>query len=411
MQRVTSEPLSVVIRNVTVIDGTGAAPRPAQDLRVEDRRIVAIGATGTVPTNGATPTDGGGGTLLPGLIDMHCHLATKVALGETPDQQLLRALQNARRALAAGVTTLRDAGSTFRVSQTVRDAIDTGLTAGPRIVSCGRMIAPTAYGRGPGRLQVDSAAEMRVAVRRLVEEGVDAIKVTVAGGGSSPGSNVGASHYSAFELNVLMHEARRLGKRVAAHAIGTPGIRLAVRAGVDTIEHCGWMSEDGGLDVDARVVDEMRSRGTTVVPTMGVWYRPGYDDLEHLSNDQRKMRAVRTERTAAWREMFRGGVRFAAGPDTWEPHLPAFALARELELMVGELGLTPLEAIVAATSAAAVGLGLDSEIGSVTTGKVADLVLLKGDPLGDLSALHRIAGVWRGGRLAVQEGRVVEPAR
>lgn len=407
----TSKPVVVVIRNVTVIDGTGAAARPAQDVRVEDGRIVASAATGTVPIDGASLIEGAGRTLLPGLIDMHAHLATKVAPGETGDQQLLRASQNARRALAAGVTTLRDAGSTFTLSQTVRDAIDTGLIAGPRIVSCGRMIAPTAYGRGPGRLQVDSAGEMRVAVRRLVEEGVDAIKVTVTGGGSSPGSNVGASHYSAEELDVLVHEARRLGKRVAAHAIGTAGIRLAVNAGVDTIEHCGWMSEAGGLDVDARVIEEMRTRGTTIVPTMGVWYRPGYDDVERLSTDQRKMRAVRTERTAAWRAMFRSGVRFAAGPDTWEPHLPAFALARELELMVGELGLTPLEAVVAATSAAATGLGLDNEIGSVIPGKVADLVLLEGDPLGDLSAFRRIHSVWKSGRLAVREGRVVEPAR
>jgi imidazolonepropionase-like amidohydrolase len=204
--------------------------------------------------------------------------------------------------------------------------------------------------------------------------------------------------YTADELKVLVAEARRLGKRVAATASGTAGTRNAVEAGIDTIEHCGWMGADGQLDVDDKVIARMLDQKTTIVPTCAVWYRSGYDDVQNLSDDQRKMRAVRPQRTAAWTAMYRSGVRFATGTDTWDP------LSRELELMVDEMGLTPMEAIVAATRSSAEGLGLEAELGTLEAGKAADFLFVDGDPVSDIRALRNIARVYRAGRLMVDHG-------
>jgi len=398
---------SWLIRDVTVLDGV-AAPRPHADVAIVDGLITGVGtALGQPP--GARVVEGRGRTLLPGLIDMHGHLGSSAPPGETADWRLVRCARNARAALRGGVTTMREVGNRERVGQSVRDAIAAGMLAGPRLLTSGRMIAPTNYGRPLERVTADDARELRVAVRTLVEEGVDSIKISVSGGGSSRGSNVGRAHYSTQELEIVVAEAHRLGKRVAAHAIATEGIRSCVDAGVDTIEHCGWMGVDGRLEVDDGLIDRLAVQRITVVPTMAVWYRPGYDDLPSLSPDQRLMRAVREERTAVWRAMHERGVRFAAGPDAWEALAPEHALVREVELMVRTLGLAPLEAIRAATDRAAEALGLADAIGTIAAGKRADLVLCGGDPLARIEDLRRRDAVWQGGRLAVEDGRVVDP--
>ena len=186
-----------------------------------------------------------------------------------------------------------------------------------------------------------------------------------------------------------------------AHCNGTAGTRNAVEAGVHTIEHCGWMGPGGRLEIDEDVIRAMLEKGTTVVPTMAVWYRPGYDDFSKMSEDRRMMRAVREERTASWKAMHDSGIRFATGTDTWDP------LAREIELMVKEMGISPMEAIVAATRNGAEGLGLDSLIGTIEPEKEADLLLVDGDPLSDLGALRRVNRVYRSGKLVVDRGYLV----
>lgn len=395
----------LLIRAARVIDGSGGPALAAHDVLVDGDTIAAIGQRGSVPADGAETVDAPGGTLLPGLVNMHAHLrgGARDALGwsDSDDVSLLRAGQNARRAVAGGVTTLRDAGSTERLSQTIRDAVATGLLTGPRIISAGRIIT-TSAGHGWRRgLRADDAGELRKAVRKNIEDDADTIKIAATGGGGTPGSNVGSAQYSAAELTVATEEAHRLGRRVLVHCNGALGTKHAVAAGVDTIEHIGWMGADGKLDVMEDVIAGMIDKGITVVPTMSVWYRPGYDDIASLSPDQKKMRAVREDRTAAWARMYQAGVRFATGTDTWDP------IARELELMVAELGLTPMQAIVAATRDSAIGLGEGDRIGTIVPGKRADLVLLAGDPIADLAALRRVERVWVGGRSAVEGGRVV----
>lgn len=396
---------SVLLRDARVIDGTGRPPAEHRDVLIEDGRIAAVGPTGTAAGPDTRVVEMRGATLIPGLVNMHAHLRGRGAWGaeESDDVALLRAAQNARLSLTWGVTTLREAGSTERLSQTIRDAIDAGVLSGPRIVSAGRIIT-TSAGHGWRRgVHADDASEMRKAVRFNVQEGVDTIKIAATGGGGTPGSNVGAAQYSAAELGVAVEEAHRLGKRVLVHCNGTAGTRNAVAAGVDTIEHIGWMAGDGRLEVDERVIAEMIEKDITVVPTMSVWYRPGYDDIEKLSADQRKMRAVRPERTAAWAAMHRAGVRFATGTDTWDP------IGRELELMVSEMGMSPIEAIVAATRSAAIGLGRADDLGTIEAGRRADVVELERDPLVDITNVRAVKRVWKDGVLAVEHGAVCAP--
>ncbi len=394
--------MKLLIRAARIIDGTGVAPLVAHDVLVDGDRIAAVGPRGSLQTEGAETFDASGSTLLPGFVNMHAHLRGGArGTAELPDDvALLKAAQNARLAIAGGVTTLRDAGSTERLSQTIRDAIASGLLTGPRIISAGRIITTSAGHGWKHGLRADDATELRKAVRQNVEDDADTIKIAATGGGGTPGSNVGSAQYSASELTVATEEAHRLGRRVLVHCNGTLGTKNAVAAGVDTIEHIGWMGEDGTLEVIDAVIADMLTQGITVVPTMSVWYRPGYDDIASLSADQKKMRAVREDRTAAWARMYQAGVRFAAGTDTWDP------IARELELMVSELGLTAMQAIVAATRDSAIGLGEGDLIGTIESGKRADLVLLGGDPSVDLAALRRVERVWVAGRLAVVDGSV-----
>ena len=404
------------LSGVRVIDGTGRLIE-RQDVEIDDGRLGEIVATREVRGSGSADANL---TLLPGLINMHSHLTAPgeadrgslrpfaLQAAETVDIQLLRSARNARVLLATGVTTVRDCGSAGRVSQSVRDLIDAGVLTGPRIVSCGRVITTTAGHGWQSGLRADSAGDLRKAVRRLVEEGVDAIKIAVTGGGGTPGSNVFRAQYTRDELEVVSYEAHRLGKRVAAHAHGTEGMRNAVGAGIDTIEHCGWMGLNGGLEVDDSVTDEMLERHTVVVPTMTVLYRAAYDDFTDMSADRRKMRAVREPRTNAWTDMYRRGVRFATGPDTGVNDTYWNDSVRELELMSTHMGLSPMEAIVAATRDSAIGLGLDSEIGTIAAGKAADLLVVEGNPAEDLAALRRVRAVYRSGRLVVRDGLLLD---
>jgi len=395
---------TLLIRGGTVIDGTGQAPLEDHEVLVRDERIEAVGPSGSLLSDGAEVVDATGLTLLPGLINMHVHLGSGGGRSTAQDSEqdiVLLASRNARNALLTGVTTMRELGSRGSVSQTLRNAIIRGVLVGPRILSSGRGITTTAGHGWMYRICADSAKDLKRAARQLVEEQVDVYKIAVTGGGGTPGTNVGAAQYSTDELKVLVEEARRFGRRIAAHANGTAGTRNSVQAGIDTIEHCGWMGPDGRLEIDEVVIALMIEKGTTVVPTMAVWYRPGYDDFSKMSEDRRMMRAVREERTASWKAMHDSGIRFATGTDTWDP------LAREIELMVKEMRISPMEAIVAATRNGAEGLGLDSLIGTVEPEKEADLLLVDGDPLSDVGALRRVNRVYQSGKLVVDRGYLV----
>jgi imidazolonepropionase-like amidohydrolase len=404
--------VKTLIRARRLLDGRGGPAIIDQDVLVENGRLAAIGRRGTLQADGADAVSITG-TLLPGLINAHVHLRHDGVHFEEPhDQQVLMAFANCRRLLSHGVTTARDTGGFGTITQTVRDAIAVGAVAGPRIVSCGLGITSTA-GHGWVRwIRADSAAELRKAARHLVEERVDAIKVAATGGSMPPGSNPHSAQYSASELSVLVDDAHRLGRRVAAHAEATTGIVNCVRAGV---EHCGWLGADHRTRADDATLALMRAQGTTVVPTLCEWFRSGWEDLGALSAEEATARARlpflgrydetpddRRARAATWGDMHRGGVRFAAGTDTWDP------IQRELELMVALMNVSPAEAITLATRNGAEALGLADETGTIEVGKSADLLAVRGEPDVDVGALRNVGRVWTAGTLVVRDGVVLK---
>jgi imidazolonepropionase-like amidohydrolase len=274
-------------------------------------------------------------------------------------------------------------------------------------VACGRAITSTGgHGHAHG-LEADSVDDLRRVSRQLMKGGVDFLKVIATGGGGTVGSNVRAPQYTIDELRTVVDEAHRLARLVTVHAIGTEGIRRAVAAGVDGVEHCGWMAMTDGLEYDEATVGAMVAGGVVVTPTLTVWYRKAYDDFENMSPDRRAMRAVREERTALYRRMADGGVRFAAGPDTGIHGTRFEEFAWEVELFAETMGFTPAQALATTTTNAARAVGRADDLGAIGPGRLADLVLVEGDPTRDPTALRRVRAVIRDGRVIVENGGVL----
>jgi imidazolonepropionase-like amidohydrolase len=298
----------------------------------------------------------------------------------------------ARAFLAAGITTVRDVGSPDDEALTLRDAIRLGLTDGPLIVSCGRIISATSPGArifGTMYEEADGPWEMRRAVRRQLKRGADYIKVMATGARSVEREDPEPAQMTVEELEAVVDEAHRMGVRVAAHAEGLDGARIAIEAGVDTIEH--------GLSLHRapELLERMEKRGIVLVPTLST-----FDDLGNRFRDEfapslvaqaeRQSVEARTTLLAARK----AGVTLAMGYDSGPPG----ANARELVRMV-EAGLTASEAIVAATSGSARALGI-ADRGIIEPGNAADLLIIDGDPLNDPSALSDVTSV----RLVIRDG-------
>ncbi len=272
--------IRLAITGAQLLDGVAPAPVPSSTVLLNaDGRIAAAGPSQSVPIPADTPTiRADGKTILPGLIDGHVHITwdkglytaysakdyTTRLLQRDPERQLVRAAQFAQLALAAGVTTLRDCGADDYTVLALRDAITAGQFIGPRILACGRPITTTA-GHIYSDWGVDSADEIRKAVRGLAARGVDFIKLIVSGGTTTPGTNIARSQYTLDEVRAAVEDAHRLGLSVAVHAISTDSIRLTAEAGVDTIEHCSWIGADPRTTVtDATAVDWMVKHGVRV---------------------------------------------------------------------------------------------------------------------------------------------------
>jgi len=393
----------IVFSGGRVFDGTGADPYPA-DVAIEDDRIVAVGPS----LDGDRVIDVVGRTLLPGLFDCHVHVALSHVdvwqLAQQPfSYQFYVAEANLRATLATGITSVRDAGG---ADLGMQRAVDDGLIAGPRMQISLSMLSQTG-GHGddwmpsgmrvdlltphPGRpaTVVDGPEAMRHKVRELVRMGADVIKVATSGGVLSPRDDPRHAHFRPEELEVLVAEATAAGRFVMAHAQAADGIKNAVRAGIRSIEH--------GIYLDDEAIDLMLERGTWLVPTLvapqgvldavaaGVPLPPEVvEKAEQVLEIHRR----------AFRHAVEAGVRIAMGTDSGVT--PHGRNLRELELMV-EGGMAPADALVATTRSAAELMGLDDRLGTLETGKLADLVILDGDPyaFGDLS--DRVRGVWKAG--------------
>jgi imidazolonepropionase-like amidohydrolase len=393
-----------LVTAASFVDPRSGSLLPSPAILIEDGVIVAVEQGAASADGDLERIDLAGLTLLPGLIDAHVHLIFDASSepvanlkAESDEHALLRMTVEARAMLHAGITTARDLGDRDFLSLPVRDAIAEGLIEGPRLVCAGPPITTTAghcwYLGG----EVDGEVAIRRAVRERVKRGVDCIKVMATGGGMTPGSNTLRAQFSVAELRAIVDEAHRLGRHVAAHCHGTEGIRNAVEAGVDTLEHCSFAGPDG-LDFDEQVANDIAAKGIRVSPTVFVSLAralAGADDPQsRLLRDRVDSFRDRLQR------LRQAGARFIASTDDGVTNAPHDALTTALILWVRAFGFPADEVIRAATVDAAETIGVGAITGAVEPGKQADLIAVEGNPLEEIEALGRIAFVMKGGRVA-----------
>jgi imidazolonepropionase-like amidohydrolase len=391
----------LAITNVRVLDGLGGN-RPRGTVLIHDARITAVGDSREVRMpKGARRVDGRGLTLLPGLIDCHVHLC----LGGEPDVvgtieaestqlTLLKAAQAARRTIEAGFTTVRDLGFRDHSVFALQQAIAAGMVRGPRIIAAGLAICmPGGHARFIGR-ETAGVKAVRAAVREQLAAGAEVIKVIASGGVLTPGTSPDEAQMTVEELRAAVDEAARQGRRVAAHAHGATGMKNALRAGVHSIEHATLM------DDEARAM--MKRQDVYMVPTLSALATTagcGTGCGIPLSA-VKKARHMVKRHERSFTLAHEGGLPIALGTDAGTPFNYHGENAQELERMV-RLGMSPMEAIIAATSAAARLLGIERDVGTIEAGKAADLLIIDGDPLRRLGLLmrkDRLAGVMRNGQ-------------
>ncbi len=403
-----------VLLGATLIDGTGASPVLDSAVVIDGERISAAGARGSTPWPArAEVIDLSGLTLLPGLIDTHDHLAShgyaltkRWGLDEPASTTHLRTGGVLEQTLAMGYTTVRDAGG---LDAGFKLAVEEGLVDGPRLSLGLRIISPVG-GIGdsvspsghtcwlpPDPSLPDSVAngidQVRTVVRTMVRAGADAIKCATTGGASSRrGHGPRDAAFTRDEMRVLVDEAHALGRKVMCHALGGPGLRLGVEAGADSIEHGCYLAEEPEL------IAMMAERGIFLTPTLLVYVYHRESTAPHVKRRARDLYARHLETVHMALD---AGVKITAGTDAGGHDHPVNA--RELECLV-EAGMSPMQALQAATGLAAECLGWERELGTVQVGRLADLVAVEGDPLRDITILQRperIKLVYKGGKLCV----------
>ncbi len=381
-----------------------------QTLVIEDGKIISSGASNDakIPSD-AVRIELPNATVLPGLIDAHTHLTSEPKFGydrlaiSVPREALIGA-RNARVTLLAGFTTVRNVGARGFTDVALRDAINAGDVPGPRLLvsgpplsitggHCDNNMLPSEYHATSDGV-ADGIAAVQQKVRENIKYGADLIKVCATGGVLSLGDNPQHSQYTLDEMKAIVADAHRLGRKVAAHAHGAEGIRWATEAGVDSIEHGSYIDDAG--------IAAMKQHGTYLVPTLylGDWMleNAGLTRLPPplLAKAQEVIPAARKNIARA----FAGGVKVAFGTDA--AVYPHGLNAHEFAVMV-KLGLTPLQAIQAATINAADLLGWAGKVGTLEPGAWADIVAVEGDPIKDVTTLERVKFVMKGGEVVRNE--------
>lgn len=394
-----------------VIDGIASQAMTERTIVVDGGRIVAIESGYRAPSADDRVVDLKNSTLMPGLMDMHVHITSEYSRTseldrfkkDGPDVALDGAMF-AERTLQAGFTTVRDLGDGFRASIALRNAINAGKLAGPRIFAAGKSIATTGGHADPtngwadhlgganvGPLDgvVNGEEQAAQAVRQRYKEGSDLIKITATGGVLSVAKNGLNPQFTEEEIRSIVQTARDYGFKVAAHAHGAEGMKRAVRAGVDTIEHGTFMDEE--------TMKLMKERGTYYVPTItaGAWvFDRSKEEGFFPALVRPKAAMIGPQIQGTFAKAYKAGVKILFGTDTG---VSAHGQnAREFVLMV-ESGMPAMEAIKSATSVSAKYLEIDDRLGTVEVGKLADLVAVPGDPLKDISAMQRVHFVMKDG--------------
>ena len=378
----------LVYRNLRIWDGREDAYLDADSITVRGENIAALGRA-------ERGRDMGGLTAIPGLIDAHVHMVLDPALMSVAEQLAqdrdtiwAKMVRRAEAMLRAGITTARDLGGGNWLELELRDRINAGEIAGPRLLCAGQPVTSVGghcHFWGGEAAHVDAA---HAVIRRQHEHGVDLIKLMATGGMQTPGSQPKDAQFDAGETQAIVAAANALGYEVAAHCHGTSGIRNAANAGVRTIEHCSWIGESGRREAyDPALAAEIGRRGVWISPTVNAgWARFGPDFAAIVTANMRGMKTA--------------GCRMIASTDAGIPNVRHEDLAKALPVFARLAELSPVEALKSATSASAEALGLAHETGTLRPGMRADFVLVDGDPLADLGALQEPTLVVARGREA-----------
>jgi imidazolonepropionase-like amidohydrolase len=404
---------SILISGGTVIDGSGAPPRPGEDVLLRDGRIAALGPDAAAGADDTTErVDATGRTVMPGLIDAHTHLTFGEPTGNdelfhhrTEAYSSMLSAHNARKVLRAGVTSVLDADCLWNIGVELRDAIESGIVEGPRMRAGGQALM-TMLGGTAGRMIADegrtgyatvvSGRDVMVnEIRRQIKYGVDWIKIMVTGLiPSMKGPEVKV--WNLDELRTVCDTAHELNTKVVAHCRNSDSTRDAARAGVDLIYHASYFDDEA--------LEAVVEAGSALCPTFTLLGNLA-DYGAKVGSDPGLLEVFRAEIKVTARQMAKAhaaGVPFLTGSETGFAVTPVGEWhARELEMFVEYMGMTPMEAIVAATRNGAFAMRAEGELGTLQTGKIADVLVLDGDPLADVRILQereRIVEVIKDGR-------------
>lgn len=387
-----------------VYTGTGEEAIENGFVRLDEGRITAVGRREELGSAASGARDLGDATLLPGLINMHTHLTLSGSLAvfqdaihDSYETKLMRAVENARRAIESGVTTIRDCGTLNPIVFAIREASKSGLIKGPHVWASGDVITSTGGHCFFFGVECDTLDDVRRAVRAQVKAGADFIKVMATGGGITPNTNPREAQFDREQLVALARDSARLGKYVAAHCHGTPGIYNAIEANVRTIEHCSFMVPSG-VKYEQEAADRIAEQGIFVCPTIGVGERAR--QLAEREGRPNPAAATRYERLENMRKLVDSGVRFVSGNDAGVTMTGFDDFQLDLELLVEHIGMSPARAIQTATSVAAEAIGTQ-EFGTLAGGKRADILAVRGNALYDIGALREILLVVKAGEVMV----------
>ncbi len=395
---------TVAVRAGHLLDVKTGKTLANQIILIQGDKIASVGSDVRIPA-GAQVVDLSNATVLPGLIDAHTHITMTTNFGYSRlaisvPREALNGARNARVTLDAGFTTIRNVGASGFTDVALRDAINAGDVPGPRMLVSGPALSITGGHCDNNLLPFEDHAQsegvadgveaVQHKTREIIKYGADLIKICATGGVLSHGDNPQASQFTLEEMKAIVADAHRLGRKVAAHAHGAEGIRWASEAGVDSIEH--------GSYIDDAAIATMKKNGTYLVPTLYLmdWFFENAEKIgtpaELIAKGHEVMPAARKNVARA----FAAGVKVGFGTDA--AVYPHGLNAHEFAVMV-KLGLTPLQAIQAATVNDADLLGWSDKVGTIEPGKWADIVAVDGDPLADVTTLERVKFVMKGGEV------------
>lgn len=388
-----------LIKNAKIVDVLAGKVLSDSAILIEDGIIKEVG--GNLSAEGAEVLDLGGATVLPGLFNCHVHItmepvADPSGLVESDAKMTLNAVKHFDEYLKTGVTFIRDVGSPNFIDIELRNAIRAGLIKGPDMQVSGKCVCMTGgHGWSMGR-QADGVEDCRKAAREQLRAGADWIKIMATGGVMTKGVEPGSPQLNEDEMRVIVEEAHKAGAKTATHAQGTTGIKNALRAGLDSIEH--------GCFLDQEAIDLMKKTGAWLVPTLcAPHYILKYGVENGVSEDAvRKCKIVIDSHYRSFREAYAAGIPCAVGTDSGTPFNSHSGTANEMILMVGE-GLSPMEAITLGTINSAKMLRVEESLGSITPGKKAHLAVFGKNPIDDIENLHDCIMTIKNGEVLYQK--------